>query len=275
MYPQMGLFYDKDQAEFKVPKVKDPQSSAFDPYYLYPEDPMDSTRKRVLKIEYKLLVPDAIGGYFWKLKGFNPLEYPLLILYARGDSRGYPEKLKVEVKVPGEGWFQGYIELTDVWQKYILPFLTFDRVAQWAEDQPIELVIAVEGPSITHKEGSYYIDDLSFANYSFLLQDIADRMREKTSLKETTGLQKQLALISEYLVSARAEAIDLKKKIRSLEEELDSLRKKLKEKEGELKQVSYRKNFYLSTMIGSIVFLILISALFLRVKKGGEVVWGK
>lgn len=222
-----GPFFDEDEAE-----IKDG----------YPFDSVDPEGHRgVLRVEYQLLKPDAYAGYFWKLKDFDPSDYPFLTLYVRGDpTAGYPEKLKVELKVPNVGWYYRYIEITDAWQEFTLPLTTFEK-AEWAEGKPLEFVITVEESATTEDEGAFYIDEISFTNPLLLLQRVASEVAPE----EASAMQEQLALVDKYMTW--------------LEDQVHSLKKELDKKNGEFKQLSYHRNLYLPTTSASLLLLLAIA----------------
>lgn len=221
----IGPFYKEGQAE-----VKDRIS--FDSV-----DP--EGRRGVLAIQYRFMKPDTYAGYFWRLKGFNPLDYPLLTFYARGDgAAGFPERLKVEVKVPGVGWFYKHIEITDKWQEFILPLMAFERI-EWGEGNTLEFVITIERGAVTKDNGVFYIDDISFTSPLLLIQ----KLETVVTPEQVSALQEWLAPVGNY--------------VNWLENRFFALSEEIVIKDGELDQLS-RRNLYLASSAGILGFVLTI-----------------
>lgn len=116
-----------------------------------------------LKLTYDVDSPfSAYNGFFTNLTGIDLMGYKYLVFYIKGDKKaGFITRINVELKNGSETGKLEVNDITDEWQKIVLPLKKFVGLNNLQNMK--ELVIVFRDLNATKKEGVIYIDDLYFS----------------------------------------------------------------------------------------------------------------
>lgn len=121
---------------------------------------------KFLGLTYTLREPNSFVGFYVFLDKEElqlDVERHALNIKMRGDSG----VAKLELKLPGIGWFQHYVEVsaTKTWETHSIPLQDFDRPEDWPADKELEFVVALEEAQVPQVQasGRLYLDDIGFS----------------------------------------------------------------------------------------------------------------
>jgi hypothetical protein len=116
-----------------------------------------------LKLAYDVDSPfSAYNGFFTNLMDIDLAGYKYLVFYIKGDRvAGYTTKINVELKNRTEIGKLEVDDITDEWQKIVLPLEKFTGLTSLRNMK--ELVILFRDLNATKKEGVVYLDDIYFS----------------------------------------------------------------------------------------------------------------
>lgn len=127
------------------------------------------TDGKALGVDYDVTVPGSFAGAFIWLNRENPdllqvrteSEKYALMLRLKGDSG----KVKIELKLPGFGWFYVYKPIQMNWQEYTIPLDEFNKLEDWPARERMEFVVTLENRVLQRerRRGTIYLDDIAFA----------------------------------------------------------------------------------------------------------------
>ncbi len=105
----------------------------------------------------------AACGFFTILSGVDLSEFNRLVFYIKGDEKqGFTESLEVEISNPTEVSRYLVNDITDKWQRKVIPLANFKRISDWSNITKFAIVI--EDNNVTKKTGVIYIDDIYFSD---------------------------------------------------------------------------------------------------------------
>lgn len=115
-----------------------------------------------LRLDYDVDSPSpAYNGFWMKLENLNATPYDTLSFYARGASKRYTPRLKVELKSPdsrkGEFFVSG---ITNEWKKFEIPLKRFKGIKDWSILG--ELVLVFDDVNTAPKRGTLLVDQIMF-----------------------------------------------------------------------------------------------------------------
>ena len=117
-----------------------------------------------MRVEYDVDSPrPAFGGFWMKVQNFDARPFLALRFHARGDPKGYPAQIGVEIKNAREG-DNVTIDLAPEWRSYDIPLSQFDNVTDTS--MLTEIVFVVSDRLAKKKVGAFYIDHVRFARPS-------------------------------------------------------------------------------------------------------------
>lgn len=105
----------------------------------------------------------AYNGFWMKLGDVDASYYSKLVLYIKGDeAKGYPQKLKVELKNANGEVGKAYItQISGTWAPVEVPFSSFQGIKDFSK--MTEFTIVFEDSVSRPKAGTVYIDNIGFA----------------------------------------------------------------------------------------------------------------
>ncbi len=150
----------------------------------------DGQPTSVLSLEY-LLKLKSYNGYWTKLIGLDLRPYQYLFFYVKGSRKGYPERLRIELKSCYQSSNYTVKDITGSWQKVVIPLSEFKGPLVFEGwDQMSEFVITFEGEYIKTRRGEIYIDDIGFSSE----RDYYDRQMEVIEKEEQNKKQEMLRI---------------------------------------------------------------------------------
>jgi len=141
-----------------------------------PNDPSQGTRMSFnpdekygkdgfsLQLDYDVDSPNpAYNGFWMKLGDIDATYYNKLVLYIKGDeAKGYPQKLKVELKnAKGEAGKAYISQISGTWAPVEIKFSDFQGIKDFSK--MTEFTIVFEDSVSRPKAGTVYIDSMGFA----------------------------------------------------------------------------------------------------------------
>ncbi|MFA5335256.1 MAG: carbohydrate binding domain-containing protein [Candidatus Omnitrophota bacterium] len=141
-----------------------------------PNDPSQGTRMSFnpdekygkdgfsLQLDYDVDSPNpAYNGFWMKLGDIDATYYNKLVLYIKGDeAKGYPQKLKVELKNAKGEVGKAYIsQISGTWAPVEIKFSDFQGIKDFSK--MTEFTIVFEDSVSRPKAGTVYIDSMGFA----------------------------------------------------------------------------------------------------------------
>ncbi|MBN1899026.1 MAG: hypothetical protein JW827_09630 [Spirochaetes bacterium] len=118
-----------------------------------------------LKIKYDVDSSQAAFNGLWaKMNGINISKFGALGITIKGDSKdGFNDFFKVELKTK-DTKIESYLEdITDKWQKIVIPFEDFEGdIEDFDWSNLAEFTMVFEDWRFKSKTGTYYIDDIVF-----------------------------------------------------------------------------------------------------------------
>lgn len=117
-----------------------------------------------LQLDYDVDSPNpAYNGFWMKLGDIDASYYNKLVLYIKGDeAKGYPQKLKVELKNANGEVGKAYItQISGTWAPVEVPFSSFQGIKDFSK--MTEFTIVFEDSVSRPKAGTVYIDNIGFA----------------------------------------------------------------------------------------------------------------
>lgn len=141
-----------------------------------PNDPSQGTRMSFnpdekygkdgfsLQLDYDVDSPNpAYNGFWMKLGDIDATYYSKLVLYIKGDqAKGYPEKLKVDLKNAKGEVGKAYItQISGTWAPVEIKFSDFQGLKDFSK--MTEFTIVFEDSVSRPKAGAVYIDNIGFA----------------------------------------------------------------------------------------------------------------
>ncbi|HOX09542.1 MAG TPA: carbohydrate binding domain-containing protein [Candidatus Omnitrophota bacterium] len=117
-----------------------------------------------LQLDYDVDSPNpAYNGFWMKLGDVDASYYNKLVLYIKGDeAKGYPQKLKVELKNANGEVGKAYItQISGTWAPVEVPFSSFQGIKDFSK--MTEFTIVFEDSVSRPKAGTVYIDNIGFA----------------------------------------------------------------------------------------------------------------
>ncbi len=105
----------------------------------------------------------AACGFFTLLGGVDLSKFDRLVFYIKGDKKqGFTKSLEVEISNPTEVSRYLVDDITDKWQRKMIPLVNFKRISDWSNIT--KLAIVIEDNNVTKKTGVIYIDDIYFSD---------------------------------------------------------------------------------------------------------------
>lgn len=94
--------------------------------------------------------------------------------------RGECDKVKIELKLPGIGWFYVYGELTQEWQDYSFPLADLEFLEYWPVERDLEFVVTLENHALEEPDwqGRVFLDHVAFAELEHDREAVAEREAE-------------------------------------------------------------------------------------------------
>jgi hypothetical protein len=119
-----------------------------------------------LQLDYDVDSPNpAYNGFWMKLQSLDVSKYDRLIFWVKGDkAAGFSSSIKLELKnAKGEVGRYTLNDITDSWREITVPLSQFSGLTDLSS--MTEFVIVFDDMTCaTRKQGTIYIDDISFAN---------------------------------------------------------------------------------------------------------------
>jgi len=105
----------------------------------------------------------AACGFFTLLGGADLSKFDRLVFYIKGDEKqGFTKSLEVEISSSTEVSRYLVDDITNEWQRKIIPLTNFKRISDWSNITKIAIVI--EDNNVTKKTGVIYVDDIYFSD---------------------------------------------------------------------------------------------------------------
>jgi len=130
---------------------------------------LDEEPGKALGLDYDVTVPGSYAGFYLQLDKENPDLQRLLLdheAYALGVRlKGTPNKVKIELKLPGVGWLSYYQDVdSNEWVDCSIPLVAFNFLEDCPSSEPMQFVLTLENRAITagKLEGTVVLDDLVF-----------------------------------------------------------------------------------------------------------------
>jgi hypothetical protein len=119
-----------------------------------------------LRLDYDVDSPSpAYNGFWMKLENLNATPYDTLSFYARGASKRFTKRLKVELKTPDHRSASFFISgITDQWQKIQIPLKRFKGIKNWSVLS--ELVLVFDDVNTAPKKGTLLIDQMMLERHN-------------------------------------------------------------------------------------------------------------
>jgi hypothetical protein len=118
-----------------------------------------------LRLDYDVQSPNpAFNGFWMKLEGNDLSEYTHLRFLVKGDgTRGFTSRFKVELKnALGKRAIYLIKNVTDEWSEVLVDFKKTKAIQDWTNMS--EFTIVFSDLVSTYKEGTIYIDSISFVS---------------------------------------------------------------------------------------------------------------
>lgn len=106
----------------------------------------------------------AFNGIWTKLNGLDLSQFNAFSITIKGDKKkGFNDSFKIELKTKTDKIETSVEDITDKWQKIVIPFEEFEGVIEDFDFSNLyEFNIVFEDWKFKKKEGAYYIDDIGF-----------------------------------------------------------------------------------------------------------------
>lgn len=115
------------------------------------------------KVEYDVDSPNpAFNGIYLKFKGIDLSKYKYLTFQLKGDkAKGYPKRVKVELKTNAESGSYYISNIKGDWKKFSIPFKFF-KIKNLKDVK--ELTFVFEDKTSEQKTGIIYLDEIAVEN---------------------------------------------------------------------------------------------------------------
>ena len=106
----------------------------------------------------------AFNGLWTKLNGINLKNFGAISITIKGDSKKkFNPFFKIELKTKKSKITANIEDITDKWQKIVIPFEDFEGdIDEFDFSKLDEFTMVFEDWKFQEKVGAYYIDDISF-----------------------------------------------------------------------------------------------------------------
>lgn len=109
-----------------------------------------------------VVVNQAFNGYYSLLPGKDLRPYSYLIFWAKGDAvLGFSRSFKIELKDGANSAGHVVDGLNSEWRRFVIPLRAFNEIQNWNSIK--EFVIVFAADVVTRKVGTFYIDEIYFA----------------------------------------------------------------------------------------------------------------